>query len=195
MKMSSKIVKSNLMLKISMVLFALVLITSHFTSGLYARYTNESTTGDFARVAAFKVETELDHVALGAQEGTALFFELGGEGEDETTSINIPFYIESASEVAVAYSVEVDFGKLVLPDYLTLTLSKKIGAEIVKTDTPIINDEKIYVFNEFGTITPGNIESQKEEMNLNISVSDLSMIEEELTIPKVELTVKVYQID
>ena len=189
MKMSIKIVKSNIMLKISLVLFALVLITSHFTSGLYARYTNESTTGDFARVATFKVETELDNIALGIPEGTAPSFELGGE--DEVASINIPFYVVNNSEVAVEYSVEVDFGGVDLPDYLTLSLSKGSGEPII----PIKNDENIYVFNEFGTIAPGNTEIQREELKLIISVSDLNMIEEDLTIPKVELTVKVYQID
>ncbi|MBR4060701.1 MAG: hypothetical protein IKK03_12780 [Lachnospiraceae bacterium] len=189
MKMSIKIVKSNIMLKISLVLFALVLITSHFTSGLYARYTNESTTGDFARVAAFQIETDLDHVTLGVSEGTAPSLELGG-GE-EVESINIPFYVESASEVAVGYSVEVYFGNVDLPDYLTLSLSKGSGEPII----PIKNDENIYVFNEFGTIAPGNTEIQREELKLIISVYDLNMIEEDLTIPKVELTVKVYQID
>ena len=181
------------MLKISLVLFALVLITSHFTSGLYARYTNESTTGDFARVATFKIETgwgiNSDSIKTGIVEGTTPLFELGGE--NEATSINIPFYVESASEVAVGYSVEVYFGNVDLPDYLTLSLSKGSGEPII----PIKNDENIYVFNEFGTIAPGNTEIQREELKLIISVSDLNMIEEDLTIPKVELTVKVYQID
>lgn len=184
--------KSNLMLKISMILFGLVLITSHFTSGLYAKYTTKSTTGDFARVAAFKIETgwgiNSDSIKTGIVEGTTPLFELGGE--NEATSINIPFYVESASEVAVGYSVEVDFGDFVLPSSLSLTLSN-----VDNSITLLADGNTVFTFDKFNTMTPGNPTPQKEELNLNISISDLSMIEDELNISEVGLTVKVYQID
>lgn len=44
----------------AIVLFCLVLITTHFTSGFMARYTTKSSGTDRARVAAFAVEAELD---------------------------------------------------------------------------------------------------------------------------------------
>lgn len=189
--MSSKIVKSNIMLKISFILFALVLITSHFTSGLYARYTNKSTVGDFARVAAFHIETDLDHVTLGVPVGAAPSFELGGE--DEVANISIPFYVESSSEVTVEYSVEVDFGSGVeLPSSLSLTLS---NVDNSKTETLSAQGNTIFSFDEFNTMAPGNTTPQSEELDLTISIADLSEIVDEITIPTVGLTVKVYQVD
>ena len=181
------------MLKISMILFGLVLITSHFTSGLYAKYTSKSTSSDFARVASFKIETELDldNVSMGITEGGNPSFELGGE--DEIASIRIPFYIESASEVAVAYSVEVNFGNgVTLPHDLILTLSNSVNSKSI-----LSNGNTLFVFDEFGTLLPKNIssENQRDELQLIVSILDLTNITEEITIPNIELTVKVYQID
>ena len=77
--MNNRIVKSNPMLTLAAILLCLVMISSHFTSGLYARYTASSEAHDEARVASFVVATDLDHIRLGST-GTPTL-QLGGTDE------------------------------------------------------------------------------------------------------------------
>ena len=174
------------MLKLAAILLCLVLITTHFTSGLYARYISRSSADTSARVASFVIETDLDRIELGSTEAPTL--QLGGE--DETQSVQLPFYISSGSEVTVGYSVSIDFVDA-LPEYLNITLTNGTNTQTVAADG--IKSE--FVFSDFGALSAGSTETQKADLTLTISVSDLTMITDEVSIPTAELTVRVYQVD
>lgn len=180
--------KKCIMLKIAAVLLCLVLITTHLTTGLYAKYTAVASAEDGARVASFHIDTDLDYIQLGTSQGVSPVFQLGGT--DETQSISIPFFIESASEVAVGYSVTVDFGAA-LPSYMSLTLSNGTKTEALTGD----GTKSVFTFTDFGIMAPGGETAQTQELTLQISISDLEMITDEVSIPTAELTVRVYQVD
>lgn len=184
--MNNKMMKSNIMLKLTAVLLCLVMITTHFTSGLYARYISRSSADASARVASFVVETDLDHIELGSTEAPTLH--LGGE--EETQSVQLPFYISNGSEVTAGYSLSVDFGES-LPEYLNIKLANGTNTQIIAADG--IKSE--FVFSDFGTLPVGSTEPQKADLTLTISVSDLTMITEEVSIPTAKLTVRVYQVN
>ncbi len=174
------------MLKLSAVLLCLVLISAHFTSGLFAKYSSSAAADDSARVASFVIETDLDRIELDVAGEPILA--LGGT--DEVQSVALPFYIKSGSEVTIGYSVTVDFGS-VLPEYMNIQLSNGKDSLTLAADGNNAN----FVFSDFGTLAPGAIEQQKAELKLTISVSDLSAITEQLSIPAATLTVRVYQVD
>lgn len=184
--MNNQITKTNIMLKLAAILLCLVLITTHFTSGLYAKYISRSSDDTSARVASFVIETDLDRIALGTEEMPTL--QLGGE--DETQSVQLPFYITSGSEVTVGYSVSIDFGRA-LPDYLSITLTDGANPQTVDAD----GTRSEFVFADFGTLPPGAAETQKAQLTLKISVSDLTRITDEVSVSAAELTVKVWQVD
>ena len=184
--MNNKIMKSNLMLKLAAVLLCLVMITTHFTSGLYARYISRSVADTSARVASFVVETDLDHIELGST-GTPTL-QLGGE--EETQSVQLPFYISNGSEVKVGYSLGVDFGDA-LPNYLSIKLSDGVNTQTIAAD----GTKNEFKFSDFGTLPAGSTEPQKVNFTLTISVSDFTMITNEVSIPSAKLTVRVYQVD
>ena len=86
--------KVNIPMCAALILLCLVLVSSHLTSGLYARYTSSSTGSDSARVAKFAVETS------GADENISV---KTGTSDPDTTSYTIT--IENKSEVAVSYQL------------------------------------------------------------------------------------------
>lgn len=180
--------KNFTMLKFAAVLLCLVLITTHFTTGLYARYATSASAEDGARVASFKIDTDLDHIQLGTTPGVSPTFQLGGD--DETDSITIPFYIESSAEVAVGYSVTVNFGTA-LPDYMSVTLTCGTNSRTINGN----NAMSVFTFADFGTMAPAGATAQRQDITLTISVSDLTEITDEVTIPTAELTVRVLQLD
>lgn len=182
------ILKSNFMLKLAAVLLCLVLISSHFTFGLFAKYTSSAAAEDSARVALFRVETELDRISLSIDEGEEPELTLGGEFE--TQSVQIPFSIMSSSEVQVGYSVKVDFG-VALPQYISLTLSDGTTTQTLYAN----GTESAFTFSDFGTLASGAAAEQKAELTLTISVTDFEEITTELSIPTATLTVRVYQVD
>lgn len=180
--------KINIPFVAAMGLLCLTLLSFHFTSGLYARYSSSYTTRDMARVAAFRIETDLDYITMGLSESDLLNFELGGK--EETTSVSIPLYIESGSEVCVAYSVSVDFGAA-LPDYIMLTLSNGQTQKTISADGTAAE----FTFADFGTIPPASASAQREYLTLSIKVSELEKITQEVQLPAASLTVTVYQLD
>ena len=186
--MDNKIGKSYIMLKLAAILLCLVLITTHFTSGLYAKYTNQAYADDLARVAYFVIETDLDRasIQLGMDETPTL--QLGGL--EETQSVQLPFYISSGSEVAVGYSVGIDFGE-VLPEYLSITLTNGANSQTITAD----GQTSEFVFSDFGTLAAGGSEQQTVDLLITISVSDFDKITEDVSINAAKLTVYVYQVD
>lgn len=182
----NKTTKLNPMLTIAAILLCLVLISTYMTSGLYAKYADKGTADASARVATFVIETDLDRISLGTSGAPTL--QLGGD--EEIQVVELPFYIASGSEVEVGYSITVDFGTTPLPDYMNITLSDGITSK-----TPVANiGRTTFTFSDFGTL-PATTTEEQAELTLTFSISDLTMITEEVFIPTAELKVKVYQID
>ena len=183
----NKTTKLNPMLTIAAILLCLVLISTYMTSGLYAKYADKGTADASARVATFVIETDLDRISLGTSGAPTL--QLGGD--EEIQVVELPFYIASGSEVAVGYSITVDFGTTSLPDYMDITL-----ADSSTSKTPVANAGRTtFTFFDFGTLPAATTTEQQTELTLTFSISDLTMITDEVFIPTAELKVKVYQID
>ena len=178
--------KTSVLLQLAGVLLCLVLVTAGLTSGLFARYASLLTADSAARVASFAIETDLDHIEIGSPDTPIL--ELGGEGEQQ--SVQLPFYLISGSEVTVGYTVVVDFG-IPLPDYLELTLSGPGATRTLVAD----GTASQFAFSDFGTLAIGADTPQRADLVLTISVTDLEMVTDEVSIPAVSLTVKAFQID
>lgn len=180
--------KVNIPIVVALCLLCLTLLSAHFTSGLYAKYTSVVTAADTARVASFYIDTDVDYVQLGIDDDQPLAFELGGTGE--ITSVPIPFYIESRSEVTVAYSVTATFD-VALPEYVTLTLTDGTKTETLSAD----GAKTQFVFADFGDMDAYAGTPLRDELTLHIAVSDLDQITSQVQIPHASLIVKVYQTD
>ena len=183
--MKRKIRKSSALLIRIIIFLCLAFVAVNVTSTMYARYISQSDTSDSADVAIFIIDTDLDHVKLGSPETPTL--ELGGT--EEITSVQLPFYISSESEVKVGYSVKLDFG-YALPEYLNITLTNGTDSKTISADG--INNE--FEFVDFGTLLPAAMGEQKADLVLTFSVSDLSMITDEISIPTAKVTVRAYQV-
>lgn len=180
--------KRNIPMYVAGVLLALTLISLHMTSGLFARYTETVSGTDKAKTAKFSVFSDYDYITLGIAENEIPNFALGGA--DAISSASLPFYVSSRSEVAVQYSIEVDFGRA-LPEYVTLSLTD--GKE---TDTITCDGlQTKYVFENFGTLQYADADEKTSTLSLNISVTDLSQITTDISIPEVKMKVMVEQID
>ena len=181
-----EMIKSNIVLKLAALILCLVLLTAYGISGLYARYTYNASFSASASVANFSIETDLDGILLGSDVAPEL--ELGGD--DEIASVDLPFYIASESEVTVGYSVIVDFG-YALPDYMSLTLAEGSHSQTIHSN----GSASAFAFADFGSLSIGSVSAQRADLTLTISVADVSMIVDEISIPSAALTVHVYQID
>ena len=99
-------VKLNIPMFAALILLLLTMVTTHMTSGLYARYTASATGSDSARVAKFDVA--VSDIAFNNGDGT------------------YTFTVTNNSEVTVGYSIVVQ-----MHPKLTAT----VGAETKKTDS------------------------------------------------------------
>lgn len=94
--------KANPVLILAMVLLCLVMITTHMTAGLYARYTSSGSGEDSARVAKFEVTqsgTLTENMALSVKPGDESDQKPGQEAGNIEVTNN--------SEVAVAYTIHI----------------------------------------------------------------------------------------
>lgn len=185
--MKTKNQRWNPIFTAAVILLGLVMISTHFTAGLFARYTARASGDASARVAVFAVDTELDRISLGTNGAPA--FQLGGT--EAVQAVSLPFYVTSGSEVAVGYSVTVDFGGVALPDYMSLTLTDGVRTQTLGAD----GRKAAFTFADFGGLDAAAGEVQRADLELVMAVSDLGAIEEEITIPAATLTVRVYQVD
>lgn len=90
--MQKKIKLYNVLFMLSIIMFGLIVITTYFTSGIYARYTQKDFGGDDARVASVDVNIIIDEEASSAVLPIKL-----APGE----SVTITAVITSLSEVTV----------------------------------------------------------------------------------------------
>lgn len=129
--MIEKIVKSDIMLKLSLVLLSLVLITSHFAIGLYAKYSARDAGASSARVAAWNVSATGGKPALSIDCSTSV--------KDDAYKITVL----NQSEVSASYDVIVVF---------TTELSSGVALSLDGTRTPTTEDRKTFVFSDVGTL-------------------------------------------
>ena len=123
------------MLKLAVILLCLVLITTHFTSGLYARYISRSSADTSARVALWKV---------GAKEGKpALTIDCSSSDLDDEYEITVT----NNSEVAVKYGIVVVF---------TEALKSGITLKMDETKVPTTTNRKEFVFTDVARLNSGN---------------------------------------
>lgn len=98
--------KVNIPMCAALVLLLLTMISIHMTSGLYARYTANSTATDSARVAKFDVDAKVEQVK---------------DGEGKPIEGRFALTVTNESEVAVKYKVIVTFDEA-LPEDNTLSV-------------------------------------------------------------------------
>lgn len=157
--------KTNPILLLAMVLLCLVMITTHMTAGLYARYTASGSGEDSARVAKFDVTesgTLIETMVLSVIPGKEY---LVGSIE-----------VVNSSEVSVAYTITVEKA--------TDNLPIKLYFEGVTPATEITYT---------GTLAPNNSESTT--YNLYSSWTENKSTEYMGRVDKLEITLKAEQID
>lgn len=173
--------KSNKMMILAAFLLCATLVSIHFSSGLYAKYTVSENAGDGAKVAEFHIETDWSN-------NETPEFKLGGV--NAVNAAELPFYIESRSDVAVSYTVKVTFGQAI-PSYVILTLSDGTTNRTLTAD----GTKTSFEFEKFGTIEAAAGGVLRTDLVLTIGVTDLTLITQEIDIPNPVLTVQVDQID
>ena len=152
-------------------LFCLVMITSSYNSGLYARYATSANVSDSARVARYDVSvSDLSNssLSLNSFDKNAL---------SATTQITV----SSNSEVAVKYSVVLTFASA-LPNWMHVTLD---GAE------PAV-EGSVYTFADAGSFPAG--QGNSDTLTLAFSV-DPGLMTQDLSLSGIAVDVIVEQID
>ena len=169
-----------------------VLLTAGILPTIYARYLASANQGETAEVALFVVGGDLDRESLSIGLGDTPELMLGGI--EDVTTVSLPFYVTSRSEVDVKYSVRVDFGNAP-PSYLTLTLSDGASTQPVNCD----GIESQFTFDDFGSINAfsggASDPDSRVDFTLSIKVTDSDLIAGEAHLPAAKILVTVEQID
>lgn len=175
---------------------ALVLVvTLPFTdtvTELWARYVSDAEGQGKADISLFVVGGDLNRSSLSIGAGDSPEFTLGGDGGKTTATL--PFYLTSRSEVTVGYTVEIDFGAA-LPSYLTVTLTDGTNPQVLTGD----GVRSIFTFEDLGSIPAfAGGESDPDtrvDFTLTVTVTDSDLIEDELHLNTVKLSVTAEQLD
>lgn len=111
--MSKSNKKHPIVFYVGLVLACLVLISTHFTSGLYARYISTVSASDAARVAKFQIT---DTLAITDSEGNAVNVTVVADSLIPGERTTYAFSVVNNSEVTVNFSVrgEAKIGNLPL---------------------------------------------------------------------------------
>ena len=102
-----KIRRINIPMRIASILLCLVLFSVYMTSGMLAKYTTGGSGKDQSRVAKFSVSATADNANYEFKQG------------EETPIKEYKVKVENPSEVAVRYTVQLQFDEAV-PDYLVI---------------------------------------------------------------------------
>lgn len=124
----------NIPMRIASILLCLVLFSVYMTSGMLAKYTTGGSGKDQGRVAKFSVSAAADNANYEFTQG------------EETPVKEYKVTVENPSEVAVRYTVQLQFDEAV-PDYLII---KRGDTETV---TPSTADRKTVEL-QGGTLGP-----------------------------------------
>ncbi len=153
MKAKNKIPVS---LSVASVLLCLVLLSAHFTSGMYARYVTSASGGDTSRIAKFVVSGK------GAEEPVQI---KAGDTEGEYT-----ITLTNNSEVAVRYDLTVSFG---LADGATVPTyevdKEKPGTDPITGELEPQTDKEISLIFDISDVTAAAASDGLDFSNANIS--------------------------
>lgn len=133
--------KVNIPMCAALVLLLLTMISIHMTSGLYARYTANSTATDFARVAKFDVEAEVEQAK---------------DGEGKPIEGRFALTVTNQSEVAVKYSVVISFDAP-----LSVTVNDESGT--------VSGDGKVVTFTDLGQLAPNAVAPAEHTLQFQIT--------------------------
>ena len=107
-------------LSVASVLLCLVLLSAHFTSGMYARYVTRASGGDTSRIAAFAVSAE--------DKKEAVTITAGQNSEDQQSEYVVT--VKNGSEVAVSFEAKLVFPGLEdAPEYTIQGANKSEQSE------------------------------------------------------------------
>lgn len=90
--------KPNIFLRVALVLLCLVLLSTHFTAGLYARFTTRTSGKDSGRIAAFSVKAE----NLVLSDEPIVF-----DDAADAPVVSGSFRVSNPGETAVSYTVKI----------------------------------------------------------------------------------------
>ena len=136
--------KLNIPMCVALVLLLLTMITTHLTSGLYARYSVSATSSDQARVAKFAVK--------GTSSGDVTVI------SDSSSNGIYAFTVTNESEVAISYTLDMMFD-VAAKDWLAL--------ELDKTETGTYFNDKSCSFSTVYELTPG--EARNHSVSFSVS--------------------------
>lgn len=98
--------RSNVPLRVALVLLCLVLITAHFTSGMYARYVTRAKGADQSGTAVFTVRAEAGETD---EDGAILPVSIVADGTDENGMAKYVLRLSNPGQTAVRYEATVLF--------------------------------------------------------------------------------------
>ena len=140
--------KVNIPMVAALILLMLTMISTHLTSGLYARYCAGATASDSARVAIWNVGA--------TSKKPAVSIDCSTDNLDDVYR----FTVTNNSEVTARYDVVVTF---------TETLGKGISFKLDGTKTPQTNDNKTFTFENVGQLHYGGDSAEHTLMFVVVS--------------------------
>ena len=90
---------------IALILLCMVLVTAHFTSGMYARFITRADGLDSSNVAVFSVSVDAEKL----EDGQYAPVSIVSNGQDDSGKASYQIKISNPGETAVRYEAEVSF--------------------------------------------------------------------------------------
>lgn len=155
--MTAKKLNLNFVFKLVAVLLCLVLLVTHLSSKLYAKYTSRASGSDSARVAVWNVDASSNEsgLVINCADASAV---------DQVMTDAYGLTVTNDSEVAVSYDLIVVFNQA-LADEITLTLDNNA---IPDTTT----DNKTFVFSNVGQLGVGST-SKDHTLTFSVTYNDI----------------------
>ena len=167
---------------VAILIFGAVLITTHLTGGIAARYLSTATYTDSARVAKFDVSCQ-------KVEEVPFYIELDFLDPDKSRD-EFQFITASASEVSLEYEVVI-----LLPDTITqLVKEDLITVEMDGNAPTVMNVNEGKLIFEGETFTPGE-HSAVHTLTFAASTAAMPENEENITDETIVLRIRAEQID
>lgn len=156
--MTAKKLNLNFVFKLVAVLLCLVLVTTHLSSKLYAKYTSRASGSDSARVAVWNVDASSNgsNLVINCADASAV---------DQVMTDTYGLTVTNDSEVAVSYDLIVVFNQA-LADEITLTLDNNAIAATTTTDN------KTFVFSNVGQLGVGST-SKDHTLTFSVTYNDI----------------------
>ena len=168
----------NVIFRVALVLFCLVLFSAHLSSGILAKYKTEGDDSGTARVAASGMTVSYAN-PTSDDDGSSIVL-------DENGSASYTFTAKNTGEVAVAYSFIVSLNPGVLTsDQATQAFSNvKINTGSASYDGVYDGASDAYVFANIGKFAPG------DSANYSLTFDTNDLVEVDNTISQYSLSHK-----